>query len=183
MTQRQQGIQAVSQWSFLLLLASFAAHSSDELIPAELEEISHKIAYVNTFGSWRSDQSQGSFRVIVLDANEQQPHSKIYLQWISSGQNGDEKKDQVIATASIKEINYSTVYKLSPPKIIDSDGVTAIELSAENLYTRHVQNVQIHPVRIGEYKISYTANPLASQVEGVVNKIPAALNYYVRPTF
>lgn len=146
-----------------------------------LEQISHQIAYINTFGRWQEGAMTGVYRVILMDANEDYPHSKIYLQWVQQSVTDDQAS--IVAIAPIAEINNVGAYKLSVPRIVQSQEGFVVELTAINQYSRAVQNIQLLPKQAGQYRFKYVSTPYTEQVNAAVNKIPLKLDYYVRPTF
>lgn len=167
----------------LLLLSSCHANSNEELLQADMEDISHRVVYVNTFGTWREKRSEGFFRVILLESSQIPPHSKIYIQWIESPQGNEQQDGKITATTPVREINNAQVFNLSAPTISNQDSAAAIALKATNQYTQQVQHVQIVPGNVGQYTLNYTSGLDVEVVEKAVRKIPAALDYYVRPTF
>jgi hypothetical protein len=170
------------QFCLLLVVPAFAA--TDAALPeGVLADISHKIIYVNAFGQWENDSHSGYYRVILLDANEDFPHSRIYIQWIASVDPDAKEDNQIIATASVVEINQASVFKLSVPRISDSGNGNAIDIQAVNQYTQEVQNLRIAPSVVGDYDFSYVQAPDAKTMNTAVEKIPLVLDYYVRPTF
>ncbi|MFT5574585.1 MAG: hypothetical protein ACI89D_000092 [Bermanella sp.] len=104
---------------FLLLGGVTVAGAGDCSASAALDKISHQIAYINTFGRWSEGAMVGSYRVILMDAKEDYPHSKIYLQWVKQS-NADEDA-VVVAVAPVVEINNAGVYTLSAPRIVQLD--------------------------------------------------------------
>ena len=164
----------------IFAISSVPAKSSSEMIIENLEKVSHKVVYVNAFGSWSENGISGYYRVILLDAEADFPHSKIYLQWIAEQEKED---DRVVASASVIEINNVGVFKLSVPKIIKNSEGNSIEVTAINQYSHAVQSLQISPGGISTYELSYISQPYSEVVDSAVGQIPMALDYYVRPTF
>ena len=165
-----------------LLIAALCqpVYSSSEMIIENLEKVSHKVVYVNSFGKWSEQGMSGYYRVILLDAEDKFPHSKIYLQWIASDEG---KEDAVVSSASVIEINNVGVFKLSVPKISKSKDGNAVEVTAINQYSHGVQNLQISPKGIDGYELVYISQPYSEAVDSAVGQIPMTLDYYVRPTF
>ena len=166
---------------FLLLCGS--AHAEDALVLEDLENISHEVVYVNSFGKWESEGKHGIYRVVLLDSQNDFPHSKIYLQWIGQDETTGKLVNEVLATVPLVEINNVRVYKLSIPRIITADDKSTVEVTAINQYSQEVQNLQILPTSFGRYELSYVSRPTTEVVDQVVTKIPLTLEYYVRPTF
>lgn len=167
---------------WLLLVGAVLPAGAADVVIEELEQISHKVVYVNAFGSWHSGPDQGYYRVILLDAEAEFPHSKIFLQWIRSGEE-QAGEDQVVASAPVIEINNAGVYKLSVPRINREQDGNAIELTAINQYSQTVQNLEIWPGEAGRYTLRYLSDPYPSSVDKAVGEIPLSLDYYSRPTF
>jgi hypothetical protein len=171
--------------SLKILTAIFfflSAHvsSGSEMIIENLEKVSHKVVYVNAFGNWAENDMNGYYRVILLDAEADFPHSKIYLQWIAKH---EKKDDQVVASASVIEINNVGVFKLSVPKISKSKDGNSIEVTAVNQYSHGVQSLLISPGSLESYELDYISQPYSEIVDSAVKQIPMSLDYYVRPTF
>lgn len=165
----------------LMLGGVHLASADDGNASAALDKISHQIAYINTFGRWSEGGMAGSYRVILMDAKEDFPHSKIYLQWVK--QSGADEEAAIVAVAPIAEINNVGVYTLSVPRIVQLGDRFVVELTAINQYSRSVQNIQLSPEALGRYRFKYASTPYTEQVNAAVNKIPLKLEYYVRPTF
>lgn len=166
---------------FLLTVFYVGAVSADNSVNSALEKISHQIAYINTFGFWKEGKANGVYRVILMDAKGEHPHSKIFLQWVKQTDSGQEPA--VIAMAPVDEINNVGAYALSVPRILQSDDGYVVELTAINQYSRVVQNIHLVPTELGRYRFRYAASQTTDQVNAAVNKIPLKLDYYVRPTF
>lgn len=172
-------------WGFGILLMgiTLVAAADDRDASAALDKISHQIAYINTFGRWQESSMAGTYRVILMDANEDFPHSKIYLQWVKQSASAAGDKASIVAMTPIAEINNVGAYKLSVPRIVQSGDRFVVELTAINQYSRAVQSIQLLPGNIGQYQFRYASTSYAEKVDAAVNKIPLKLDYYVRPTF
>jgi hypothetical protein len=157
-----------------------SAVSSSEMVIENLEKVSHKVVYVNSFGDWSEGDDSGYYRVILLDSSADFPHSKLYIQWIAEKKDTD---DWVVTTASVAEVNNVGVFKLSVPKISKGENGNAVEVTAVNQYSHAVQNLQIIPGKISGYELLYISEPYSKVVDSAVSQIPMALDYYVRPTF
>lgn len=170
-------------WVGLVLVLGFSvgANANEKAAIEELKQISHQIAYINSFGTWREGAVGGSYRVILMDAKEQFPHSKIFLQWIE--QSSPEEEGRVVAMAPVVEINNVGVYKLSVPRIVPSGENSLVELTAINQYSQVVHHIQLLPQSVGRYQFRYTSKPYSDRVDAAVGRIPLNLNFYVRPTF
>lgn len=162
--------------------AASGGEESDDLDVSTLETLSRAIVYVNSFGSFRAEGKEGHYRVILLDVEDEHPHSEIYLQWILQGE-GDGGDGRVISSRGISEINNTGVYKLSVPKISSEQGGNVIDVMTVNQYTQTVKNLQIRPGEVNKYQLHYAPQTRSDNVDKVVGKIPLSLDYYSRPSF
>lgn len=167
----------------LLLLAARGAVA--ETAVETLADLSHQIAWVSSFGSWTgAGGNRGVYRVILLDAHADYPHSKIYLQWVEkSGPGQDQDNGRVLASIPVTEINNAAVFKLSLPRVVETDDQNALELTASNQYSRTVQHLRLLPGAPGAYRLSYLSSAYPDSLDSSVVEIPLSLDYYLRPTF
>lgn len=172
----------------LLPLPLFAASQNE--VQKELQSLSHQIIYITTFGQWQEKNQQGVHRLILVDAKAPYPHSKLYLQWISQGKDGEAEK--MVAVKAVEEINIAAVYQLAVPRT-EKKGITSnsLQLNGVNQYAHTMQEFGITATTPGEYRFSYGTtrpagndnNNINARVERAVCDLPVALDFYARPTF
>lgn len=165
----------------ILLPVSLPSLAVENLQIDSLQDISHEVVYVNSFGRWEEGKQAGYFRIVLLDDEGDHPHSKIYLQWIAQVKNAD---DRIFGSTAVDEINSSGVYKLSVPRINRvSDSHAFVELTAVNQYTSRVHKLTIEPGRVNQYELVFGKEVDDNLVDKAVSDIPLNLDYYARPTF
>ncbi|QIB65929.1 hypothetical protein [Kineobactrum salinum] len=169
--------------AFLLWISAAQGAFAETAVEA-LADLSHQIVWVSSFGSWSNAGSQGVHRVILLDAQADYPHSKIYLQWVEKAGAGQaEDSGRVLASIPVTEINNAAVFQLSLPRVAETGDGNVLELTARNQYSQTVQYLQLLPGAPGHYHLNYMSSPYPASLDSTVVEIPLSLDYYVRPTF
>ncbi|MDX1733551.1 MAG: hypothetical protein R3228_04260 [Halioglobus sp.] len=173
--------RALPATALALLCAAAPALATERLKLESLEDISHEVVYVNAFGRWREGGHSGYHRVILLDVDNEHPHSRLYLQWIAES---EQAGDRVMGSTAVAEVNNSGVYKLSIPRIKRvAERAVSVEVTAVNQYTRNVQQLEISPRAVSEYTLEFASDGDLAAVDRAVGDIPLNLDYYSRPTF
>ncbi len=166
---------------FFLSLAPVWADQNLESLKL-VENVSHEVTYIHTFGYWTEGKRSGRMRLVMLERTVRAPLGKLYLQWIEKD---EADKVRVVDSVSVEEINNVGVYILKQPKILTSkkgkEGQVLI--SAVNQYTDVSSELKITPGAIGRYQVSYSSGPVSEKLDDAVLEIPVALDYYLRPTF
>ena len=172
-----------SRWVPLLLLLSLLAGmvNAEEPQIDELALISHRIAYINSFGSWRDGDQHGYCRLIVVEPLGRPLYSNAYLQWVEENAEGEAKS--VSRFTPIDEINEAGVFRLSAPKIPASQADNSIELAAANQFTKKSHAIRITIGRVGQYDFKFFAARPPSEVDQAVGRIPLRVDDYTRPSF
>lgn len=170
-----------SRWVSLLLSLLGMMVSAEESAIDELALISHRIAYSNSFGSWRDSGKRGYCRLIVVEPLGKPLHSNAYLQWIEEDSEG--AAQSVSRFVPIAEINNVGVFRVSATQIAVSKTGNSIEMVAANQFTKKSHRIRITVGRVGEYDFKFIAAHHPSEVDEAVGHLPLRLDDYTRPSF
>lgn len=174
----------VIAWLLLGCLLSTPGHT-EELSFRELASISHRIAYINSFGRWQAQGKTGYFRFIVVETTTEPRHSKAYLQWIQEADDQPAGGGQgaISRLKPVTEINASGVFSISGTRASATDDAGTIDFTAVNQFNRSSHHVRIVPGAPGTYVLRFLEAPSAPDVDRAVEGIPLGIDDYVRPTY
>jgi hypothetical protein len=128
--------KTVSLFLFFLLSGSFL-YAQDSAIPVDVFE-------VKSFGHWETNDQYGYFRIKIVNQGFDHVASTVYLEWISTKEEGKE----ILRSIPITEINESGFYSVSVKKV-KTEKVT---LTLYHTYSHEESELEIIPTEPGKYK-------------------------------
>lgn len=130
---------------FFLALAGLANAESDT------PKLAPEVEFVVSGGHWQSGDQEGRYRVLVINSGWEHVHSKVFLQWISTGTQ-EQQDPSILFSVPIQEINESPVWSVGVPEFPhDTEQIKLRATNSRNLKEQLLFNIT--PQAGGKYQI------------------------------
>src|SRR5262245_4337940 len=115
-----------------LLLAARPVLTQDAF-KSTLDTLPGQVRDVNSAGRWRTAETAGVYRLVVVRGGYEHITDRLYIQWLSTAT--EDSSPQVLATVGVSEINDAGPFTLSYAVYAEATNRLRITESARHTYT------------------------------------------------
>jgi hypothetical protein len=116
----------------LLLITALPALPQDAFKSA-VDTLPGEVRDVKSAGRWRTAETTGVYRLVVVRGGYEHIADRLYIQWLSN--TSDDSSPQVLATVGVSEINDAGPYTLSYALYAEATNRLRITVNARHTYT------------------------------------------------